>query len=917
MTGRDGEYYGAEAVYDPEAKKIVAKADSVSFDPEQLIEHELFHDRANGRPELVRKIADEIRKNFDEAEFNRIAERYLQTYRGAVDGSTETVEEEILADAYAGMNRFRDMNTAQYRETVQRAADSPRYIPPTNENAAALARRGVGDDGKTKLSFAGERAKTANVQALRDAQEMETIGADMESIRKATGWHKGRDGKWRFEIDDSGMRFERSGERRGIDRSTAMREYNRSWNVLTGREMTEQQRSALRRYINEANSGSFDEALYRQLADEFGSAFEDYAAALEAKKESRDYSEGKVLADYLRHDALFAAYPELRNTEIIFEKMEDGENGYYSAEENAIHLSGKLKNAPEKTLIHEIQHAIQKYEGFSGGSSPEYWARKDYENGTSVSERLQKRYDDLLNGLSRENQNRYIRYTELERELGRLFLADENSEDGRKYARLEAEQDKLYEELWQNEWFRKLLDLDRKIGNPSEEYYRLYRNTAGEIEARDSENRRGLTAEQRKETAPDYGNEDTVLAESAAWQNAMDYDPETASIKEQVEHSRKTLNAMEIVARATVPTDLKNKDAAAEWASERLKGTGYRVDRQGYGEIYFSKKDMDKGLRYADTPAEKAALAVLPQVLKRGIEIGDHANHKNRTKQTVTFAAPVELNGTRGNMAVVVNRNGNHYYAHRIVLPDGTTFQFSEENENAAQELSRGVTVSGSLADTTSAASADSIRQGTEKSQGGGVKFSLANESDGEYLSLAEKYRDGTASEEETKRLQVMVDAAAEAALEDSEARMEPWNRWDGDGKLVKVYHTTNEQFTVFDRKKLGGMTDDNASTPLLAATAHVGHWFNTSATKVKERARTKHTIAAYLDIKRPYVAGTVEGLANDIAEYTDAEPGEDWDYRGYTPKRIAKRFIDHLEWNGYDGVLDTHSFYRTPFGGE
>lgn len=63
--------------------------------------------------------------------------------------------------------------------------------------------------------------------------------------------------------------------------------------------------------------------------------------------------------------------------------------------------------------------------------------------------------------------------------------------------------------------------------------------------------------------------------------------------------------------------------------------------------------------------------------------------------------------------------------------------------------------------------STDGIRQGTEKSQGGGVKFSLATESDGEYLSLAEKYRDGTASEEETKRLQEMADAAAEAALSD------------------------------------------------------------------------------------------------------------------------------------------------------
>jgi hypothetical protein len=88
-------------------------------------------------------------------------------------------------------------------------------------------------------------------------------------------------------------------------------------------------------------------------------------------------------------------------------------------------------------------------------------------------------------------------------------------------------------------------------------------------------------------------------------------------------------------------------------------------------------------------------------------------------KQTVTFTAPVELNGTRENVAVVINRKGSHYYAHRIVLPDGTTFKFSQEikKENAAQELPRGVTVSGSLADATSAASTNNIRQEGQKSQ--------------------------------------------------------------------------------------------------------------------------------------------------------------------------------------------------------
>lgn len=397
VKGDDGEYYSADAVTDPSQKKIVAKADSLTFDPEQLVEHEEFHNLVHGRGELVRSIADEIRKNFDEAEYRQTVEQYLRAYRGVVEDD-EQIEAETLADAYAGMNRFRSTNTAQYRETVQRAMAEAGNLPQTNENAAAMTRRGVGDDGKfsirntrnvpweeqvrgyfrkdgtvkssdslylgesrveglenaplyiptsvitkaireskgsrsahglqradilglkdeikdaplvivnpernavvyvtdhrtdsgylvaafdlnndlfgenahratsihgresivpllehlnadatvyvknegrvnqmlpgnqilkslellakvetaygesiaendrnvkkgnAKFSYAGELTKTANVQALRDAQEMETIGADMESIRRVTGWHKGGDGKWRFETDDS------------------------------------------------------------------------------------------------------------------------------------------------------------------------------------------------------------------------------------------------------------------------------------------------------------------------------------------------------------------------------------------------------------------------------------------------------------------------------------------------------------------------------------------------------------------------------------------------------------------------------------------------------------------------------------------------------------------------------------------
>ncbi len=134
--------------------------------------------------------------------------------------------------------------------------------------------------------------------------------------------------------------------------------------------------------------------------------------------------------------------------------------------------------------------------------------------------------------------------------------------------------------------------------------------------------------------------------------------------------------------------------------------------------IYFSPKDINNGADYADKASEKAALVALPQVIKRGIEIGRHGNHKAREKETITFAAPVELNGIRGNMAVVINRRGNHYYAHRIVLPDGKTFVFVKNKNNATQEPSRGVTVSSSLAETTSVASNNSISNPDENVKG-------------------------------------------------------------------------------------------------------------------------------------------------------------------------------------------------------
>jgi hypothetical protein len=52
-------------------------------------------------------------------------------------------------------------------------------------------------------SFGGVKAKKADIGNYARAEEMDVAGADSKVIWEQTGWRKAKDGKWRFEIDDS------------------------------------------------------------------------------------------------------------------------------------------------------------------------------------------------------------------------------------------------------------------------------------------------------------------------------------------------------------------------------------------------------------------------------------------------------------------------------------------------------------------------------------------------------------------------------------------------------------------------------------------------------------------------------------------------------------------------------------------
>ena len=187
------------------------------------------------------------------------------------------------------------------------------------------------------------------------------------------------------------------------------------------------------------------------------------------------------------------------------------------------------------------------------------------------------------------------------------------------------------------------------------------------------------------------------------------------SIKQQLQSSQNELGAMQVVAEIEVPSEFTGMDITGKqnWVVEKLRPTGFKVERKGFGIINFAKKQLKAAFNYfSKGGAEEAVFEAIPHVLENGIEISSHEDHKGRNYQTVTFAAPVTVNGKRGNMAVVVKRTTDNFYkVHRILSPDGAVFELSETTSEAEPTPAGESPVTGSLATPISSASVNSIHR--------------------------------------------------------------------------------------------------------------------------------------------------------------------------------------------------------------
>ena len=464
----DGSVSAARGVYTENG--IIIQADHRYLNIDQIADHEAFHDYAANNPGLVRQIERAIVEQYSREEFDAIMDKYLKNLRGVYDLPEHAsgqevaeaygiVKEEICADAYAGINFF-GANADKYRSEAQAVLQERKITTPGSETAAATQRR---TGPPERYSYGGVNANTADQKTLARAQELQMQGEDDERVRKETGWHTGMEGKLRFEIDDSKMKYHRGGDAAFSRNHPDYAEYQKLVDkMLTG--------SA------EAWKPE-DQGRLQELDKTWGREY--------GRLSERVDRGSATLEDVIDHEELFQAYPQLRNVRVEFKELPGNTQGYFSPSENKIALDSKLRSAPEATIIHEIQHAIQKAEGFASGASPEYWQQHR-------DEAKEARIADIREEIARLEE-------QLPWDLNRWTAEDDAIE-----AKIGELEDRI-------------IDIQNGVGMDS---YDLYRNTAGEIEARDAASRRELTPEQRRAAPPARADENTVYADLS---DSLDY----------------------------------------------------------------------------------------------------------------------------------------------------------------------------------------------------------------------------------------------------------------------------------------------------------------------------------------------------------------------------------------------------------
>lgn len=270
------------------------------------------------------------------------------------------------------------------------------YDPNKEGDRSRAFNEAINSSDNIRFSLAGVRGaaaadkaeeRTIRMDNLSVAKDMEKNKKKAKAIKAATGWERGADGKWRYEMPDAKIKD--------------------TMDVGGGH--------IVKRYE--------DDMLWN----------------------------GGKLFDVIDAPELFKAYPQLKgvriDTDAIMNDMPS--HGEYDSKTNTITIHADELKYMNDILNHEIQHAIQGIEGFATGGSP-----------TTIRGEVKKRFNEVTKQIKQ--------------------LRAEGKEDEAK-ALIEKNRG-LYDAYMKNDDFNS------------------YKSLAGEVEARNVQERMNMTPEERRKT---------------------------------------------------------------------------------------------------------------------------------------------------------------------------------------------------------------------------------------------------------------------------------------------------------------------------------------------------------------------------------------------------------------------------------
>ena len=389
--------------------------------------------------------------------------------------------------------------------------------------------------------FAGENALTADMSSLEQAKAMDNSGADAETIRKQTGWFKGADSKWRFEISDKDAKIN-SGVLENIsslDNLYAKREQLLSDIKAFEKERKTNAEAYLDGYLDDLISKRYDEI----------------------EKIDYDISHGYVsdpettLGELLKHDKLYAAYPSLKNMTVKLRTSKDLSNGGYSRKENTIYLDSRLdENEIKSTLMHEIQHVIQDKENFSRGGNMELAkaykkiikAKEAKDFHKALDRKIAEAMVERLKADNFSDKDASIIAGAYAKYFNAIF---DDSLDGDVITKIEKEYYQLldnlgiepdrvenaYKAIQGRDLWQEALD-ETKSKLSEADTFEIYRAFAGEVEARNTQARMNMSDEERAatsvESTQDIKNADALVVFPDGTEAA--YIPENVRVEDGV-----------------------------------------------------------------------------------------------------------------------------------------------------------------------------------------------------------------------------------------------------------------------------------------------------------------------------------------------------------------------------------------------